>query len=79
MGVDNFFDFLGIIGGCSWHVVTSLHVVYVVVAGCGGPNRVVTDGMLKGVCGLHCGSVVDLKLLHRGKPWDRARWRSGAT
>ena len=58
---------------------TSLHVLCVVVAACGGPHRVVTNGMLKGVRGLRCGSEVDLVLFRRGKPWDRAQRRTGAT
>ena len=58
---------------------TSSHLVCVVVAAYGGPHRVVTDGMLKGVCGLRCGSMVDLALFRRGKPRDKAQRRSGAT
>ena len=58
---------------------TNLQVVCLVVAAFGGPHRGVADGMLKGGCGLRCGSVGDLVLFRRGKPWDQAQRRSDAT
>ena len=58
---------------------TNLHVSCVVVVACGGPCHVATDGKFKGGCGLRCGSVGDLVLFRRGKPWDQAQRRSGAT
>ena len=59
---------------------TSMHgLCVVVVVAYGGPCYVVTGGKFKGTCGLRCGSVVDLVLFRRGKPWDQAQRRGDAT